>query len=171
MNIEKPKNLDPSIYYKSLIDNSPDTDLFSALENSLIQSIETALEFNSVKESFAYAPDKWTVKQLFQHLVDCERILSYRVLCIARKEKGQLLGFDEDEYVKFDNSENRSLTEIMDDFKAARNSTISLLKSIPLEAFDYVGNSNGIQASARTISWFIAAHTTHHVGVLKERYV
>ncbi|MFT5878106.1 MAG: hypothetical protein ACJA2N_000095 [Salibacteraceae bacterium] len=171
MIIEKPKNLEPTLYYRSYIDSVSETSMMSCMENSLKLAVELAGQISGDKESYAYAPGKWTVKQLYQHLIDCERILSYRVLSIARNEKGRMLGFDEDQYVVFDNSAKRSFSEILEDFVVARKSTMSLLKSLPVSAYDLVGDSNGVEASARTISWFIAGHTYHHLAVLKERYL
>ena len=93
--IEKPSNLDPKRYYKKMIDAVEDVELIASLQKSKKETVEL---FNSVegeREDFAYAEGKWNIKQLCQHISDCERILSYRALCFARKETATLQGFDE----------------------------------------------------------------------------
>lgn len=169
--IEKPENLDPELYYTSFIEMVPEKSIYEALENSLSESVNLMQAIEKSAEDYAYAEGKWTVKQLFQHLIDCERILSYRALSVARNEKGTLLGFNEDDYVLLDGSTNNSLESIMNDFKIARASTISLLKSLPMENMTFVGDANGINADANMIFWFIAGHHMHHNKVFKERYL
>lgn len=169
--IAKPMNIDPNIYYESYISAIPEADLVLALENSIKDSKKIAELVTPELENYAYAEGKWTIKQLFQHMVDCERLLSYRVLSLSRNEKGRLLGFDEDEYVKFDGSDQLSLSEIMTDFELARKCTISLIKSIPSTQLDLEGNANGTKTSARIIAWFMAGHQNHHNKILMERYI
>ena len=106
-----------------------DKDLYEALENTKMETIAALKSIPVDRESYAYAEGKWTVKQLAQHVVDCERILNYRALAIARKEPMNLNGFDENLYVENDYSEFRTLTEICEEFEITRNSTQMLIKS------------------------------------------
>lgn len=169
--ITRPENLDPTVYYKPLIDKVAEEDAVQALENSLDQTVEIMESIFPEQESFAYAEGKWNLKQLFQHLVDCERIMAYRALSLARGEKGSLLGFDDQAYVDRDGSQNVSLKSIQLDFITARKSTLSLVKSIPVDQLDLIGNANGISSTARMVVWFIAAHNYHHNSVVLERYL
>lgn len=169
--IAKPEKLDPEIYYKVLIDQVIESNAVEALENSLDETIDLMESVPKSKEGFSYGEGKWNVKQVFQHLVDCERIMAYRVLSVARGEKGVLLGFDDQGYVSMDGTAQKSILEIMKDFVAARNSTISLVKSLPEKQLDIVGNANGIAATARMIIWFIAGHNYHHNTVIIDRYL
>ena len=171
MMIEKPENIDPNVYYKALIDKVDEVDLLTALNNSLYESKEVGITIHESMEGYAYEEGKWNLKQLFQHLVDCERIMSYRALSLARNEKECLLGFDDQMYVDYDNSENRSLKEIILDLEIARKSTISLVNSLPIKSLNYLGNANGIKSTARMVLWFIAAHNFHHLEIVKERYL
>ncbi len=169
--IEKPEVLDPQVYYKSLIDKVIEVDAIEALENSLDETIDLMESVPRSKEDYSYDEGKWNVKQVFQHLVDCERIMAYRILSLARNEKGTLLGFDDQGYVAMDGTSNRTILEIMKDFVAARNSTISLCKSLPVKQLDLMGNANGIPSTARLVTWFIAAHNYHHNTVIIDRYL
>jgi len=171
MKILKPNTLDPKVYFKSLIDAVPETDLLSALANCKEETLRVLRAIPVEKESYAYAPGKWTIKQLAQHIVDCERILAYRALSVARKEPGKLAGFDEGFYVENDYSESRTLEDICDEFEVTRLSTQFLVSSFHPDVLDHVGNANGVEVSTRTLGWFIAAHGAHHINVIKERYL
>ena len=168
--ITRPENLDPKVYYKPLIDKLVEEDAIQALENSLEQTVDLMERISENQESFAYASGKWNLKQLFQHLVDCERIMAYRALSLARGEKGVLLGFNDQAYVDMDGSKHVSLKTIKLDFIAARKSTLSLVKSIPTSQLDWVGNANGVSSTAKMVIWFIAAHNYHHNAIVIERY-
>ena len=170
MQILKPSNLDPKVYFKSLIDAVPETDLMTALEHLKYETLRVLRAIPVEKENYAYAEGKWTIKQLAQHIVDCERILAYRALSVARKEPGKLAGFDEGLYVQNDFSEWRSLKDICNEFEATRNSTQFLVSSFHPDILDQVGNANGVEVTTRTLSWFIAAHNVHHINVIQERY-
>lgn len=168
--IAKPKNLDPDAYFTSYIESLLETDLYEALENTKMETIAALKSIPVDREGYAYAEGKWTVKQLAQHLVDCERILNYRALAIARKEPINLNGFDENLYVQNDYSEARTLSEICDEFEITRISTQMLVKSFHPEILDHIGKANGAEVTPRSIIWFIAGHNIHHVKVMKERY-
>src|SRR5258706_14355142 len=81
------------------------------------------------KADYAYAPGKWTIKDLLQHLIDAERIFAYRTLRIARKDATPLAGFDENTYAENANTNSRSLQSLKDEFNAVRLSTDMLLQS------------------------------------------
>lgn len=169
--IEKPNNLDPKAYFTSYIESLRETDLYEALENTKMETIAALKSIPVDRESYAYAEGKWTVKQLAQHVVDCERILNYRALAIARKEPMNLNGFDENLYVENDYSEFRTLTEICEEFEITRNSTQMLIKSFHPDILDHIGNANGDEVTPRSILWFMAGHNIHHIKVMKERYL
>ena len=169
--ISKPKNINTESYYESYIGKVPESDLANAFINSEKATVSL---FNSVpqgKEDFAYAEGKWTVKQLFQHLIDCERILCYRALTMARNDQTNLAGFDENLYVDNDYSSERSLAEISDEFSLVRKGTIALFESFNTEALDFEGLANDVKMTPRIIGWFLVGHNIHHINVLKERYL
>ncbi len=171
MEIAKLAKIDAPKYFKSMIEGINHTELFESFEITKNETIQLFSSIPDNRESFTYAPGKWNVKQLAQHLVDCERILCYRALSMARKERKQLLGFDEDSYVENDFTDTRNLQEIVRDFELCRDSTISLFKSFHTDSIDFKGNANGIEMTPRLIGWFITAHNSHHLKVLKERYL
>jgi hypothetical protein len=169
--ITKPNYLDPDLYFKSFIDNLEDKDLISALERSKNETLQLMRLIPKEKENFAYAEGKWTVKQLFQHLADCERVFSFRALSIGRLDPLNLPAFDEDLYVKNDFTQNIGLSQICEDYEMARNSFTSLMKSLNPKVLDHFGKANNIAISPRIVGWFNVGHNDHHNKILKERYL
>lgn len=122
-------------------------------------------------ESYSYAPGKWTIKQMLGHIIDTERIFSYRALCFARNEQQALPGFDENQYVNESDFSGRSLNSLLNEFEFLRKSNILLFKSLSEEKLDRVGISSGEPISVRTLVYLCAGHLIHHIGVIKERYL
>jgi hypothetical protein len=123
------------------------------------------------KLHFRYAEGKWTPIEVLGHIIDTERILAYRALCIARGEKQSLPGFEEEEYVKATNFEKQSLRNLLLQYKAVRKANILLFKTFSQKEMKRIGKANDINYSARAMVWLIAGHELHHLNILKERYL
>lgn len=123
------------------------------------------------KADYRYAPDKWTVKEMLQHIIDAERVFSYRVMCIARKDKTSLPSFDENSYSEFSDANTRSLDSLKEEFSAVRKSTDLLLRSLSEAQLSEQGTSSGKPATANAIAYVIFGHMLHHKQILEERYL
>lgn len=123
------------------------------------------------KHFYRYAEGKWTPIEVLGHIIDCERILAYRAMCIARNEKQSLPGFDEANYVAATNFNKKSLRNILLQYKAQRKSTILLFKSFSQRELSRLGLANNWPTTARALAWIIAGHELHHLNILKERYL
>ncbi|TCC93842.1 DinB family protein [Pedobacter frigiditerrae] len=123
------------------------------------------------KGDYAYAPGKWTIKELIGHIIDTERILVYRLLCIARGEKAALPGFEEDDYVASAHFKDRSLFSFSEEFALMRKSNMYFINSLNEAELSNVGNANGKDMTARSLVFVLAGHILHHVNVIKERYL
>ena len=122
------------------------------------------------KINYAYAPDKWTIKQMLQHVIDTERIFAYRALSIARKEPAALLGFDENEYAKNATASHRNWKEMIAEWKIVRQSTNILFGSFTEEDLKQKGTASNLPISVNALGFIIFGHALHHLHVLKERY-
>ncbi|MCL5266664.1 MAG: DinB family protein [Bacteroidetes bacterium] len=132
---------------------------------SLILSLPTD------KLLYRYAQGKWTIKEILVHIVDDERIYAYRALCIARNEKKELPGFEQDDYTKFSGANERDISNIFDEYEAVRNSTIAMLNGFPDDAFLRGGIANRNRFTVRALAYHIAGHEVHHMGVIREKYL
>lgn len=133
---------------------------------------ETAALFATVPENVpAYAPGKWTLKEVLGHLIDDERIFAYRALCLARNETLPLPGFDENRYVAATRFEERSLAALLRDYRAVREATIAFFESLTEEEWLRTGIVNGYSASVRGLGFHLVGHELHHLRVIRERYL
>ena len=158
-------------FYKGYIDKTLDWKLMAGL----IQQTNFAMDFFSTfpeeRWEFGYAPEKWTPKEVFLHLIDAERIFSTRALWIAREPGVELSGFDEGIFVKNSNAMQRTKTSLMTEFLNVRNATVSLFESYSDVDLMKLGTANGTSISVRALGRIIAGHTLHHIDILKERYL
>jgi hypothetical protein len=122
-------------------------------------------------DGLAYAPGKWTVKEVVGHLIDDERIFVYRALCLARGDTRELAGFDQDAYVPPGGFEQRTLADLLDEYEAVREATIRFFTGLPADAWQRRGRVNGYGASVRGLAYHIVAHELHHQRVLRSHYL
>lgn len=148
----------------------PDGDVLGQIER---QGASTRALFATVDESLgghAYAPGKWTVRRVLQHVADGERLFAYRALCLARGERASLPPFDETLYAANDGSDQRSLRSIVEELASVRAATLTLLRGFDAAAWQRRGTVNGHPTSVRAQPWILAGHELHHLAVLRERY-
>jgi len=117
-----------------------------------------------------YAPGKWTVKDIMQHIIDAERVFSYRAMRFARNDKTLLPPFEENDYAVTAEASKRNLNDLLEEFCAVRESTIMLFKSFTDEMLLREGKVSTGDISVVSIGFAIAGHAIHHMGILKERY-
>jgi uncharacterized damage-inducible protein DinB len=122
------------------------------------------------KADYAYAAGKWTIKDVLQHVIDSERIFSYRVLRIARHDETPLPGFEEKDYAATANASKRTLDSLKEEFKLLRASTDALILSLSEEQLQRRGTTSGISVAANTYAFIIYGHLLHHKHVIEERY-
>ena len=158
-------------YYKSYIDLVETDNVIKELSDQIIDVQKLISGVPEEKESFAYAPGKWTVKEVLGHIIDTERIMAYRALRFSRKDKTALSGFDEDKFVANANFNKRTLYDLAHEFGVVRESNIALFKHFDETALSELGNANGKEISVRSLLFVIAGHTTHHLNVIKKKYL
>jgi hypothetical protein len=146
------------------------------IEAALAEQLEATLKLLSglddqVAGTFVYAPGKWTIKEVVGHISDCERVFAYRALCFARNDSTPLPGFEQDDYVPFARSNERSLADLLNEFSLVRQSTIALYRSVPSEAWLMRGTANNHSVTVRGVGFQLAGHEGHHVNILRERYL
>lgn len=123
------------------------------------------------KADYAYASEKWTVKDVLQHVTDTERIFSYRLLRIARNDKTPLPGFEENDYAANAGASARSLASLKEEFNAVRAATDLLLLSLTEEQLNHTGVTFHTEVSANAIAYVLYGHLLHHKEILEERYL
>lgn len=158
-------------FYKAYIKLVDETDLLQALRLSSYRSLELLHSVPERKWDFRYAAGKWSVRELWCHVIDAERIFAYRALTFARNDKTELAGFDENQYVPESNASGRSLKKIADEFMHVRLGTIDLFESFSEEMLSRKGKANKNEVSVAALGFIVAGHETHHRNILRERYL
>ncbi len=162
---EYPRELDQ---YISLVPGNDLLEYFGTQPLSLVSVASTLSEEQSMHR---YAEGKWSVKDIFCHLIDCERIYNYRALCIARGDKTELPGFEENDYAKTAHADARNIDNIIAEYKSVRASSTELFRSFDEVMLMRSGIANGSARSVRAIGYSLAGHEIHHLNVIKERYL
>ncbi|MCA6078581.1 DinB family protein [Fulvivirga sedimenti] len=157
-------------FYSRYVDLVSDVGLLSLLEENGRDMRAMVNSWSPEEADFRYAPDKWAAREVIMHLIDSERIFSYRALRFARKDHTPLPGFDENSYAQFYGNDKRTLEMLIAEMKSVRDSTISLFKSFDSDALNRRGEASGISMTVRTIGEIIAGHELHHKKVLEEKY-
>ena len=162
-------------YYQNYIQLA--TDKSMSLEE-LLSDCERQWQqmFQEVEDEAAekpYAEGKWTLKELIQHVIDVERVMSYRALMFARGSENRLVGFDHDEFVTRSDANNRTLLNLMEESAVVRSSSIHLLKSLSRQMLEKEGHfsDNDAPASVEALGHIIAGHQLHHMKVVREKYL
>lgn len=168
--IEKPLPGETPEHYQDYIDEVKPNDLLKALRDNRAYAINTFKKLPADRHDYRYDEGKWTPKEIIQHLIDCERIFAYRALRFARFDTTELAGFEENEYVENGNANQRTLDELIEEYKAVREATVQLFLSLDENMLVLRGIANGKKISVRALGFAIAGHELHHLRVMRDRY-
>jgi uncharacterized damage-inducible protein DinB len=147
-----------------------DGDVLEILERQALDFSNFIVSLSDIAD-YAYAPGKWTIKELIGHLIDTERILIYRITSFARGEKQELPGFDEDDYVAHAHFNDRSLQSFAKEFELLRQANVYLIRSLTEKDLNASGTASGRRISVKAIVYIVAGHIMHHTAIIKERYL
>ena len=160
-----------SSFFKGYIQALENVHLIEELEISLHDFIKFVQNIPMGKFEYAYSEGKWTIKEIIQHIIDTERILSYRALRFSRKDNTPLASFNENDYVAFSNAKDRNLQDLLSELSSVRQATLALYKSFSQEQLKGIGTASDQEISVRALGFVIIGHQKHHQKVFQERYL
>lgn len=159
-------------YYAPYIEKSTKAE---SIAESLVLNKNSVSDFYSNipenKLNYAYAEGKWTPKDMLLHLIDAERVFSYRAMHIARQDQTELAGFEQDDYVVTGKANERPVGDLIEEYNTVRNATIALFNSFSDKELKSIGKASGSPISVRAIGHIITGHENHHNNVIRERYL
>jgi uncharacterized damage-inducible protein DinB len=158
-------------YYASYVKLVPQGDIIEILRDQMKETVSLLSTLTEPQSEYRYASGKWSIKEVIGHITDTERIMSYRLLSIARGERASLPGYDENEYVAKANFDKQSLKDLLDHFACVRQSTIHLIKSLSDESLSRRGTANNSEVTAKALITIMAGHELHHRKIIQERYL
>ncbi|REE55340.1 putative damage-inducible protein DinB [Paenibacillus taihuensis] len=133
------------------------------------QTSELLASLTERQGAYRYAQGKWTLKEVVGHIADGERVMTYRLLRFARGDKTPLTGFDQELFMS--PFVSWTIAQLAEDYRAVRQSTITLLRGLPEEAWSRKGTANDVSITVRALAFGIAGHELHHMGVIRDRYL
>lgn len=154
--------------YASLVE---ETDVVSAMRKQLAEVENLFASISEEKGEFTYATGKWTIKELLGHLINGERVFSYRALRIARGDQTPLSGFDQDLLTDNGNFNAISLADLLEEFSHLCQANIVFFQNLTDEAWDRTGTVNDTPASVRAIAYNMVNHVRHHIDSLRFHYL
>lgn len=157
-------------YFDNYISQVADLHLSEALQQSL--EVIAALDLDKLHAlgDQVYAPGKWTLRDLFQHVTDTERVFAYRALRFARNDKTELPGFDENLFAEYSGATRHTLVDILAELRCVRQSSILLFNSFDEAALRRSGIMFKSELPVLAVGFTLVGHQNHHIRIMEERY-
>ncbi|MDU0199795.1 DinB family protein [Paenibacillus sp. MAH-36] len=169
--LKRPGKDEYAPYYEQYISKVTDEEYEVFLDRQRDEILALFGDIDEEKARYRYAPGKWSLKEVLGHITDTERVMSYRMLRISRGDSTLLPGFDQDVFVANTSFDELSIEDLLNDFKAVRQATLTLRRTIADSAWSRQANVSTFDITARGLAYVIAGHAEHHLTIVKERYL
>ena len=170
--MKRPESNEYNPYFQLYIDLVPDGDFFNLFTQNTIEVIRFFENIPTNKHNYRYAENKWTIKAVLMHIIDTERIFSYRALVAARGDNiTQIQTYDDDAYARNVDVTNRSMESLLEEFKAVRKSAEILFENLTDDQSKFMANAVNYKITSRALAYIMIGHIQHHLNVVKERYL
>lgn len=167
----RPRKQDHIPYFEYYINLVPENDILSALKNNHQAILQFIKSIPTDKAEYQYAEGKWTIKQVLNHIIDTERVFSYRALRFSRQDATVLASYDENLFAANANLTKTDLNLLAEEFDAVRKATILQFQQLSDKELLLKGKTTSGENNVLSIGYVIPGHATHHVNVIKERYL
>lgn len=166
----RPASNDYSPYYGRYVSLVEEEDALTALETQSVRTQRALGGLDDARASYRYGEGKWSVKEVFGHVIDAERVFAYRALSFARGETGPLPSFDEKEWSARGGWDHWRVSDLAEEYALLRRSNLVLFRNLPAEAWERRGVASDAEVTVNALLWIIAGHELHHLSVLRDRY-
>ncbi len=166
----RPADTEYAPFYAKYIGLVPDADVLAALEAQVDDFRRLGASVPMERESYRYAPDKWSVREVIGHLTDGERVFGYRAFAISRGEQQALPSFDENAYVAQSGYGRVPLADLVDELATVRRANLAALRRLDPGTWTRLGTASGRPVSVRALAYVMVGHPRHHLAILRERY-
>jgi hypothetical protein len=167
----QPKANEAAEYYFRYIDLAPTDDIVSFLDEQFKQTMPFLVSISEERSTHRYAPDKWSIRELLNHVNDGERIFLGRALWFARGFTDPLPSFDQEIAVAGAEADRTSWADLVEEFRTVRLGTLSFFRNLQPEGWSRSGIASDNPVTVNAIAYIIGGHVAHHVNILKERYL
>ena len=167
----RPQQNEAADYYFSYINLVAEGDIIDTLEKQLEETTSFLSGISEEKSLERYAPDKWSLRELLNHVNDTERVFVFRALWFARGFTAPLPGFDQEIGVKGAGADQLSWASQVEEFRSVRSSTLAFFRGLSREAWDRSGIASDNPFTVRALAYITAGHVQHHADVIRNRYL
>ena len=169
--LKAPDRTEAAEYYFTYINQVPDGNVLDILAAQVPEVMALLGDVSEERSTYRYAPEKWSIREVLSHLNDGERLFEHRAFWFARGLDGPLPSFDQNAAIITADADSRSLRSHLEEFRAIRSATLSLFQNLPADAWVRRGVASDNPFSVRALAYIAAGHVTHHLKVLRERYL
>lgn len=166
----RPSELEYAPFYAGYIALVGEDQVLPVLRAQPAEMVALARGLAADRETFAYAPGKWTVRQVLGHIGDAERVFGYRAFRFSRGDQAPLASFDENLYVANGRFEDAPLAALADEFLHLRAANVAVLERLDAAGWLAAGTASGRHVTVRALAYMMAGHVRHHLAILRERY-
>ncbi|HEX5030554.1 MAG TPA: DinB family protein [Candidatus Eisenbacteria bacterium] len=167
----RPEATEFNPYYGRYIEKVPDGPIVDVLTSGMNETLTLLRSIPESRADHRYAEGKWSIKEVVGHVIDGERVFTYRALRFARKDTTPLASFEQDDYIPAGNFGARTLRDLTDEYEAVRRATIELFRHFDETQFSRRGTAADSPVSVRALAYITAGHEIHHRAILRERYL
>lgn len=168
--MKRPDRSEYAEYYDRYVSLVTDGDIAEILSAQIAETLALLETVPPDREAWAYAPDKWSFRDVVGHLIDAERVFAGRTLWIARDSQTALPSMDQDLWAANSRARDRPLRELLDEWTAVRAALVSLIRGLDDESLARVGTASGLRFTVRSFPWIVAGHELHHRRLFRDRY-
>jgi hypothetical protein len=168
--MQRPNENEYDPYYGRYIGLVGKEDIIEILDKQKAGIADAFGGFGEDKGTYRYAEGKWSVKEMLSHIIDGERMFGYRIFRIARGDKTPIEGFEQDGYIENSHANERSFSEMIEEFSNLRSANVHLLRNLGATDWIRTGTANDREISVRALAYVMAGHISHHLNILNERY-
>jgi uncharacterized damage-inducible protein DinB len=171
MPTERPKPGEYNPYYDKYISLIPGNDVVATLSNQLPKTLALLSSLSDQDGELRYAPGKWSLKEALGHVIDTERVMTYRALRIARGDRTPMEGFEQDDYARNGPHSTIRLSDLVEEFQNVRAATLAFFRNLRDDDWKRLGVANKNDITVRALAYIIAGHELHHRNIFEERYL
>jgi hypothetical protein len=157
-------------YYGRYIDQVPDGDIRTTLATQIEEFATLIRGIPADRESYRYAPGKWSIREVVGHVLDTERVFGLRALHFARRDRTPLPSFEQDDWARESNAGTRPLGDLLDELLTVRQGHVLFFRGLDDDAALRRGIASEREFTVRSVAWIIAGHERHHLRELRQRY-
>jgi hypothetical protein len=167
----RPQPNEAASYYSTYINRVGSDDILDVLATQLEEAGAFLSGISEEQSLHRYAPGKWSMRELLGHVNDTERVFTFRALWFARGFQDPLPSYDQEIAVAAAESDKVSWASHVEEFRAIRSATLPLFRNLPSEAWLRGGIASDNPVTVRALAYIVAGHLSHHLAILRERYL